>query len=76
MDVKTEAVMETRTRQVKFAIPEELATRVEELAKRCGVDPVNVVCVALKVVADIASDDDGLKYLQERAPLLMPGKVN
>ena len=71
-----EAVMGARTRQVKFAIPEELASRVEELAKRCGVDPVNVVCVGLKMVTDIASDDEGLKHLQERAPLLKPGKVN
>jgi uncharacterized Fe-S cluster-containing radical SAM superfamily protein len=71
-----EAVMGARTRQVKFAIPEELASRVEELAKRCGVDPVNVVCVGLKMVTDIASDDEGLKHLQERAPLLNPGKVN
>jgi len=68
--------MGARTRQVKFAIPEELASRVEELAKRCGVDPVNVVCVGLKMVTDIASDDEGLKHLQERAPLLKPGKVN
>jgi uncharacterized Fe-S cluster-containing radical SAM superfamily protein len=68
--------MGTQTRQVKFAIPEELANRVVELAKRCGVDPVNVVCVGLKMVTDIASDDEGLKHLQERAPLLKPGKVN
>jgi hypothetical protein len=71
-----EAVMEARTRQVKFAIPEDLANRVQELAKRCGVDPVNVVCVGLKMVTDIASDDEGLKQLQERAPLLKPGRVN
>jgi len=68
--------MGSRTRQVRFAIPEELANRVEELAKRCGVDPVNVVCVGLKMVTDIASDDEGLKHLQERAPLLKPEKVN
>jgi Tat protein secretion system quality control protein TatD with DNase activity len=71
-----EAVVGTGTRQVKFAIPKELASRVEELAKRCGVHPVNVVCVGLKMVTDIASDDEGLKFLQERAPLLKPEKVN
>jgi hypothetical protein len=69
-------MMETQTRQVQFAIPEELANRVVELAKRCGVHPEDVVCVGLKMVTDIASDDEGLKHLQERAPLLKPGKVN
>ena len=68
--------MGTQTRQVRFAIPEELANSVEELSKRCGVDPVDVVCVGLKMVTDIASDDEGLTYLQGRAPLLKPGKVN
>jgi hypothetical protein len=68
--------MGTTTRQVRFDIPVELANRVIELSQRCGVDPVNVVCVGLKMVTDIASDDEGLKHLQERAPLLKPGKVN
>ena len=68
--------MGIRTRQVRFALPEELANRVEELAKRCGVAPLNVVCVGLKMVTDIASDDEGLRHLQERAPLLKPEKVN
>jgi len=71
-----EAAMRARTRQVKFAIPEELASRVEELAKRCGVEPVNVVCVGLKMVTDIAIDDEGLTFLQERAPLLIPEKAS
>ena len=62
--------MKTGTRQVTFGIPEELAERVVKLAKRCGVPPVNVVCVGLKMVTDIASDDEGLRELQERAPLL------
>jgi hypothetical protein len=65
-----------RTRQVKFAISEELANRVEELATRCRVHPVSVACVGLKMITDIASDDEGLKHLQERSPLLKPGKVN
>jgi hypothetical protein len=68
--------MEAQTRQVKFAIPEELAARVVELAKRCGVLPVDVVCVGLKMVTDIADDDEGLKFLQERAPMLKPGKAH
>jgi hypothetical protein len=70
-----EAMLRTQTRQVKFAIPEELANRVEELAKKCGVHPVDIVCVGLKIVTDIASDDEGLKYLRERAPHLKPGKA-
>ena len=69
--------METGTRQVKYAIPEDLVKRVEALAKRCGVDPINVVCVGLKMVTDVAIDDEGLRYLQELAPLLLKaGKVN
>jgi hypothetical protein len=71
-----EALMEMRTRRVTFALPEDLAVRVEELAKRCGVNSVDVVCVALKMVTDVALDDEGLKYLQDRAPTLKPGKVN
>jgi hypothetical protein len=65
-----------RTLKVKFTIPEQLALRVEELAKRCGVPPENVACVGLKMVTDIASDDEGLRYLQERTPLLKPDAVN
>jgi hypothetical protein len=71
-----EAMMGARTRQVKFAIPEELANSVEDLAMKCGVDPVDIVCVGLKIVTDIAREDEGLKYLQERAPQLKPGKAS
>jgi hypothetical protein len=63
-------------RQLKFSIPDELANCVEELAKKCRVAPVNIVCVGLKMVTDIASDEEGLRYLQERMPLLKPRKVN
>lgn len=68
--------MRTQTRQVKFAVPEELANSVEELAKKCGVEPVDVVCVALKFVTELASGDEGLKYLQEHAPQLKSGNVD
>lgn len=68
--------MKTRMQEVKFAIPDELAARVTDVARRCGVPPVNVVCVGLKMVTDIASDDEGLRALQERSPLLKPEAVN
>ena len=51
--------MGARTRQVKFAIPEELANSVEDLAKKCGVDPLDIVCVGLKIVTDIAREYEG-----------------
>ena len=70
--------MRPAMQEVKFVIPKELAERVLELAKRCGVPPVNVACVGLKMVTDIADDTEGggLKFLQERAPLLKPENVN
>lgn len=68
--------MRSGTNQVRFVIPEELADRLEELAKQCGVPAVKVVCVGLRMTTDIAQDRDGLRDLQERAPLLKPDRPN
>jgi hypothetical protein len=68
--------MAEKGRQVSFTIPEELADRVEELAEKCGVPSVNVACVCLKLVTEIAMDDEGLEYLQSHEPLLKPDVVD
>jgi hypothetical protein len=63
-------------REMRFTIPEHLAKRLDEMAKTCGVDPVNVICVAITMITDYGADDERLELLKARAPLLKSETIN